>query len=157
MVEVRTQKVMACTPDEFLEFAMDIGRYADVDDKLGPFDWVRRDGDHVRFKFRPTMPGLPGPAPKMVAQGVLTPGERIDVSLLALPQNKVWNRLMTFRASFACERVGENTLVTRTMAVQLNPAVRWLVEPILRRTLPANIEIEIERAKAYVEDLGERT
>nr|WP_232666973.1 hypothetical protein [Pseudonocardia sp. TRM90224] len=47
--------------------------------------------------------------------------------------------------------------MTRTMAVQLNPVVRWLIEPILRRTLPANIEAEVERAKAYVEDLGGRT
>jgi hypothetical protein len=106
MVEARAQKIMACTPDEFLEFAMDVERYASVDNKLGPFDWVRREGNLVQFKFRPAMPGLPGPAPKMVAQGILTPGRRIDVSLAALPQSKLWNRVMKFNASFACKPVG---------------------------------------------------
>jgi hypothetical protein len=154
MVEARAQKIIACTPDEYLEFSMDVERYARVDDKLGPFDWVRREGNLVQFKFRPTMPGLPGPAPKMVAQGILTPGERVDVSLLALPQNKLWNRLMKFTASFACEPVENGTLVTRTMTADLNPAVRWLVEPILRRNLPGNIETEMEQAKAYLENPG---
>jgi hypothetical protein len=153
MVEARAQKIMACTPDEFLEFAMDVERYAGVDDKLGPFDWVRREGNHVQFKFRPAMPGLPGPAPKMVAQGILTPGRRVDVSLVALPQNKLWHRLMEFSASFACEPVKNGTLVTRVMAAELNPMVRWLVEPILRRNLPGNIEAEVEQAKVYIENL----
>ena len=152
MVEARAQKIMACTPDEFLEFAMDVERYAGVDDKLGPFDWVRREGNIVRFKFRPAMPGLPGPAPKMVAQGVLTPGKRVDVSLVELPQNKLWNRLMKFNASFACEPANNGILVTRTMTADLNPMVRWLAEPILRRNLPGNIEDEVERAKMYIEN-----
>ncbi|MCM6778884.1 hypothetical protein NDR87_35960 [Nocardia sp. CDC159] len=154
MVEARAQKFIACTPDEYLEFAMDVERYARVDDKLGPFDWVRREGNHVQFKFRPAMPGLPGPAPKMIAQGVLTPGKRVDVSLVALPENKLWNRIMKFNASFACEPVENGVLVTRIMAAELNPAVRWLVEPILRRNLPQNIETEVEQAKAYLEKSG---
>jgi hypothetical protein len=153
MVEARVQKIMACTPDEFLEFAMDVECYAGVDDKLGPFDWVRRDGNFVQFKFRPAMPGLPSPAPKMVAQGILTPGRRVDVSLAALPQNKLWNRVMKFNASFACEPVDSGTLVTRIMAAELNPIVRWLVEPILQRNLPGSIEAEIEQAKVYIENL----
>jgi hypothetical protein len=154
MVKAQAQRIMACAPDEFLAFAMDVERYAEADDKLGPFDWVRREGNRVQFKFRPAMPGLPGPAPKMVAQGVLVPGERIDVGLIALPQNKLWHRLMRFDASFACEPADGGTLVTRTMSAELHPMVRWLVEPILRRELPGNIETELERAKAIIEDGG---
>jgi hypothetical protein len=157
LVEARAQKIMACTPDEFLEFAMDVERYAGVDDKLGPFDWVRREGNVVQFKFRPAMPGLPGPAPKMVAQGILTPGKRVDVSLVALPQNRLWNRLIKFNASFACEPVDSGTLVTRIMTAELNPMVRWLVESILQRNLLGNIETEVERAKVYIENLDKGT
>ncbi|MCT2582980.1 SRPBCC family protein [Actinophytocola gossypii] len=151
MVEARAQQTMACSPEEFLEFVLDIERYAQVDDKLGPFDWSRREENRVEFKFRPTMPGIPGPAPKMVAEGVLTPGKRIDVGLLPPPNNKLWHRLITFNATFVCEPVEDGTLVTRTMTIEAKPAVRWLVEPILRRTLPKSVEAEVRDAKAYLE------
>jgi hypothetical protein len=151
MVEARAQQTIACSPDEFLEFVLDVERYAEVDDKLGRFDWVRREGNNVEFKFRPAMPGIPGPSPKMVACGVLTPGERVDVGLAPLPKSKLWHKLMKFNASFVCEPVENGTLVTRTMSIELTPAVRWLVDPVLRRTLPKNIESEIEKAKAYIE------
>jgi hypothetical protein len=151
MVKARTRRIMACSPEEFLEFALDVERYAEVDDKLGRFDWVRRQGDHVEFKFRPRMPGIPIPSPKMVAQGVLTPGERVDVTLSPWPKSKLWHRLMRFSASFACEPVEDGTLVTRTMSVELTPAVRWLLDPVLRRELPRNIESEVEKAKAYID------
>ncbi|MBF6353011.1 SRPBCC family protein [Nocardia higoensis] len=151
MVEARAQQTMACSPEEFLEFAMDVERYAEVDDKIGRFDWVRRDGNRVEFKFRPAMPGLPGPAPKMIAQGILTPGKRVDVGLAPLPDSKLWHRLMKFNASFVCEPGENGTLVTRTMAAEITPALRWLIDPILRRNLPGNIETEIRQAKAYIE------
>src|SRR5439155_22651948 len=105
MGTVQMEQTIRCSPEEFLDFVMDIERYAEVDDKLGAFDWVRREGNLVEFKFRPILPGIPGPAPKMVARGRLTPGERIDVTLAPLPHNKLFNRLMTFAASFAVESV----------------------------------------------------
>ncbi len=151
MAQARARRIMACSPDEFLEFALDVERYAEVDDKLGQFDWVRREEHRVEFKFRPVLPGIPMPSPKMVAQGVLTPGKRIDVALSSLPDNRLWHRLMKFDASFVCEPVGNGTLVTRTMSAELTPAVRWLLDPVLRRKLPGNIESEVEKAKAYIE------
>ncbi len=135
---------------------MDVERYAEVDSKLGPFDWVRREGNRVEFKFRPAMPGIPGPAPKMVAQGVLTPGVRVDVGLAPLPDSKLWHRLMKFNATFECEPVENGTLVTRTMTAEITPAVRWLIDPILRRNLPDNIVTEIAQAKDYIEKRGAR-
>ncbi|MFC4376040.1 hypothetical protein ACFO5K_18215 [Nocardia halotolerans] len=151
MVEARAQQIMQCLPEEFLEFAMDVERYAEVDDKIGRFDWVRREGNLVEFKFRPAMPGIPGPAPKMIAQGRLTPGKRVDVGIAPLPNSRLWHGLMKFNASFVCEPVENGTLVTRTMAAELVPAVRWLVDPILRRNLPGNVETEIAQAKTYIE------
>jgi hypothetical protein len=59
---------------------------------------------------------------------------------------------MKFNASFVCEAVPEGTRVTRTMSAELHPTVRWLVEPILRRNLPENIETEVAQAKRYIED-----
>ncbi|OLF06011.1 hypothetical protein BLA60_33725 [Actinophytocola xinjiangensis] len=158
MVEARAQQTMACEPEEFLEFVLDVERYSQVDDKLGNFDWVRRDGNRVEFKFHPGMPGIPSPSPKlvptMVAEAVLTPGKRVDVGLAPLPKSKLWHRLMTFNASFACEPVDNGTLVTRTMTIEPARAFRWLLNPILRRKLQPNIESEVENARTYIAEHG---
>jgi carbon monoxide dehydrogenase subunit G len=62
-----------------------------------------------------------------------------------------WHRLMKFNATFVCEPVENGTLVTRTVSVELVPAVRWLLESVLRRNLPRNVESEVEKAKAHIE------
>ena len=72
MPTVQREIMIRCSPEHFLGFVMDIERYAEVDDKLGAFDWVRREGNLVEFRFRPVLPGIPGPAPRMTAQGRLT-------------------------------------------------------------------------------------
>lgn len=151
MVAVTEEKMIRCSPADFLEFVMDIEKYAEADDKLGTFDWVRRDEDLVEFKFRPILPGLPKPAPKMVARGRLTPGERIDVTLSPLPYNKLYNRLMDFSAGFVVESIPGGIRVKRTFGVDFHPAVRWLLDPILRRTLPRDVQSEMRAAKTLLE------
>ncbi|MFC4585779.1 SRPBCC family protein [Sphaerisporangium corydalis] len=151
MVEVTVREVIRCTPEEFLEFVMDPERYAEVDDKIGPIDWVRRTGDVTEFRFRPALPGVPGPAPKLVSQMRLTPGERVDVRYAPLPRNRLNHRLSRFAASFAAERIDGGTRVTRTISIDFAPFVRWMLEPILRRRLPADIEKEIRQARNRLE------
>ena len=48
-VDVVQRVTIACPPREFLEFVMDIERYAEVDDKIGPILWTRRQGNVVTF------------------------------------------------------------------------------------------------------------
>lgn len=156
MVQVVVEQVIRCEPEEFLEFVMDAEGYATVDDKIGPIDWVRRTGDVTEFKFRSVLPGIPGPAPKVVSQMRLTPGERVDVRYAPLPQNKVNHRLSRFMASFVAEPVDGGTKVTRTISIDFAPFIRWLLEPILRRTLPPDVEKEVRRAKAHLEGRHER-
>ena|SRR5690349_12317448 len=151
MVEVTIEEIMRCTPDEFLELVMDPRRYAEIDRKLGPIDWVRRDGNVTEFRFRSALPGLPGPGPKVVSRMTLTPGERVDVQLPERPENRFARRVSTFSASFSCVRVADGIRVTRTIACGFKGPVRWLAEPILRRTLPADVEQEIRGAKRLVE------
>jgi polyketide cyclase/dehydrase/lipid transport protein len=151
MPTIQREITIRCSPDDFLGFVMDIERYAEVDDKLGSFDWVRREQDFVEFRFRPILPGIPARAPHMTARGRLTPHERIDVSLAPLPLNRVFHRIMTFAASFAVEPADGGTLVRRTFSVEPRPALRWLLDPILRRSLPADIESELRQAKHCLE------
>lgn len=138
-------------PEELLEFVMDIERYTEVDDKIGPIDWARRQNNVTEFKFRSTLPGIPGPTPKVVSRMQLTPGERVDITYAPLPQNKLNHRISTFNASLVCEPVDGGTRVTRTLSIEFMPFLRWLLEPILRRTLPADVEHEIWQAKEYLE------
>jgi hypothetical protein len=151
MVEVIVEETVSCTAQAFLALVMDPRRYAEIDHKLGPIDWVRRHGDVTEFLFRSALPGLPGPGPKIVSRMTLTPGVRVDVQLPDLPENRLARRVSTFSASFSCVPVPGGIRVTRTIACGFKGPVRWLVEPILRRTLPADVREEVRGAKRLLE------
>lgn len=151
MVRVTVEQTVRCTPDDFLALVMDAERYAQVDDKLGRIDWVRREDDVTEFGFRSRLPGLPGPALKVVSRMVLTPGERVDIAYAPLPQNRLVRRVSTFAASFVCAPVNGGTRVTRTIEFGFVPVIGWLVEPILRRTLRPDVEREVRGAKELLE------
>jgi hypothetical protein len=154
MVRVVVERDVRCAPDDFLALVMDAERYAGVDAKLGRIDWVRRDGDVVDFRFRSRLPGVFGPGAKVVSRMRLTPGKRVDVEYAPLPQNRLVRRLSTFAASFVCEPIAGGTRVIRTIEMAFIPALRWYVEPILRRTLPPDVESEIDGAKELLERPG---
>lgn len=151
MVSAQSIQTIACTPDEFLDFVMDIERYAEVDEKIRPICWSRRVGDTVEFQFRPKLPGLPMPAPKLVQRVELTPGQRIDITNAPSPQNRIGNRMAGFRASFACEPVAGGTRITRRVEMTFPTIIRWLIEPLLGRRLPAAVDRELAQAKTYLE------
>lgn len=154
MIELMAQRTIACEPETWLDFVLDVRRYAEVDDKIGPIRWVRRHGDVVEFKFRPRLPGIRLREPYTISRMTLVPGERIDVQLAPLPHNIV-NRLTgAFRARFSCIPVPEGTQVTRMISFDFNPLVRGKFEPILQRTLPSSIEREVRQAKRILENKG---
>lgn len=57
MLEARVTETIRCTPEELLDFVMDPERYAEVDEKIGTIDWVRREGNVTEFRFRGALPG----------------------------------------------------------------------------------------------------
>ncbi|WP_370963351.1 SRPBCC family protein [Amycolatopsis sp. cg9] len=150
MVDVTVEETLSCTPEAFLDLVMDPRRYAEVDRKLGPIDWVRREGGVTEFRFRSALPGL-GPGPKIVSRMTLTPGERVDVCLPDRPENRLARRVSTFEASFACVPVAGGTRVTRRIAFGFAAPLRWLAEPLLRRKLRADVEAEVQGAKRLLE------
>jgi len=149
MVTVQVAEKIACTPDELLGFVMDIERYAEVDKKISPVIWSRRTGDLLEFACRPKIAGVRQPT--TVQQARLTPGERIDIALSPPPRNRLQHAIARFDASFACTRYDGGTRVTRTLTFQFSPVVRWLLEPMLRRRLPAEVHEEIRLAKDHLE------
>ncbi len=60
-------------------------------------------------------------------------------------------RISTFAASFVCTPAPEGMQVTRTVEFGFIPPLSWFMEPILRRTLPADIEREVRGAKELIE------
>ncbi len=122
-----------------------------MDGKIGPIDWVWRQDDITEFKFRSKLPGIPGPTPKVISRMRLTSSERVDITYAPLPQNQLNHRISTFNASYVCQPVDGATRVTLTISIEFVPALRWLLEPILQRTLPADVQHEIRQAKEYLE------
>jgi hypothetical protein len=151
MVRAHTTRTIKCSPDDFLDLVMDIEQYAEVNDKIRPIYWTRRTGNVLEFQFRPKLPGLPIPAPKLVQRVELTPGRRVDVTNAPFPYNKIGNRMSSFRASFVCEPNDGATVVTRRIEMTFAAPIRWLVEPILNRRLQAAVDDEIDRAKQRLE------
>jgi len=153
-VDVMRSETIRCRPERWLDLVLDVHQYAAVDDKMGPIKWVRRDGDLTEFRFTPRLPGLRLPQPAIVSQMRLVPGERIDVVLAPLPRNLSSRVVVRFRASFSCAAVPGGVRVTRMMSFRFAPPMRWLVEPVLRRTLPVSVERELRLAKQLLESDG---
>lgn len=149
MIEVELTETIATTCEEFLGLVMDIERYAEVDHKIRPVLWSRRDGNRVEFACRPTLAGLR--QPKIVQFVELTPGSRIDIGLLPRPANRLAHAMADFHASFHCEEAPEGIKVTRTLKFDFAPAVRWFAEPMLRRRLEAEVRDELRLAKSVLE------
>lgn len=77
----------------------------------------------------------------------LSPGARIDVTLSHNPLR----RFSDFHASFEVTAVHGGTEVLRTLVFTFRPPLSWIVEPILRRRLPAEVDDELQQAKRYLE------
>jgi len=149
MVNVEVVETIAATPEQVLGLVMDIERYADVDAKIRPILWTRREGNRMEFACRPKLAGLR--QPKVVQYAELTPGRRVDIGLLPKPHNRLAHAMAHFTASFVCVAVDGGTEVTRRLRFTFTPAVRWLMEPLLRQRLQRDVQHEIRLAKSYLE------
>lgn len=149
MVGVQVEETIRTSPEEFLEFVMDIERYAQVDPKISPVLWQRRDGNVVEFACRPKLAGLR--QPKVVQYIELTPGHRVDIGLKPLPSNRIAHAVARFNASFECSSAEDGTRIVRTLEFRFSPLVRWLLEPLFRRRLEHEVREEIRLAKDYLE------
>lgn len=149
MLSVQVETIIAVSPGQVLGLVMDIQRYAEVDEKIRPVLWSRRDGNRVEFACRPKLAGLR--QPKVVQFVELTPGRRVDIGLLPRPANRLAHLMAQFAASFECQPVEGGTRVTRRLQFTFSPAVRWLAEPLLRRRLERDVRDEVRLAKEYLE------
>lgn len=148
MFTVEVVTTIACSPDELLEFVMDVRRYAEVDSKIRPIRWVRRTENQTVFGCRSRVAGLPGPI--SVCRMRLTPASRIDIDLAPAPANRLNRLIVEFDASFVCTPADGGTRLVRTLNFRFRPWLRW-VEPLIRRRVEAEVEEEVRLAKAHLE------
>jgi hypothetical protein len=139
------EAVVRRSPDQVLEFVMDLERYRQADRKIGAIAWLRRSGDLAEARFRARMLGLPGP---MVTQLLhLTPGRRIDVR-----NAPSWlDRVMDFEGVITCEPVDGGTRVYHREAFELRRPLSWLLGPVLQRWLRHDTAAEVVRMRALLE------
>lgn len=149
MLTATAQETVKCSPDEILEFVMDIERYQLIDDKIRPVLWARRDGERVEFACRPKLGGIRIPGAAVVQWVQLTPSRRIDIGLVP----SIWTRLADFHATFEVTAVEGGTLVDRRLTFSFSPALRWLLQPVLAKRLPGEVQDELRRAKDYLESI----
>ncbi|MFH5227896.1 SRPBCC family protein [Antrihabitans spumae] len=147
--DAHTTQFIAVPPEVVLDFVMDIERYAEIDEKIRPVLWVRRERNLTEFAFRPRLGGLRGT--KMVAQERLTPGERVDIVMSPAPHNRLIRVVTHYEGSFECTPVPGGTEVLRSERFAIRTPFRWFMEPFLRRTMPRLVREELQLAKDKLE------
>lgn len=147
MLTVTVSRVVDCSPEVFLEFVMDARRYQEVDKKIRPVLWSRRQGNVSEFVFMGRMCGLW--VPPTHSRMVLTPRERIDIALAPSPMNRPASLTSDFSASFVCRPVASGTEVVRTLTFDLKLGLNRM-ESRLRPRLQAEVEQEMDLAAAHV-------
>lgn len=105
MITAESSAVIQRTPQEILDFVMDVASYRRADHKIGRVWSVRREDNNVIASFVGQLRGLPVPTTQRMH---LTPGKRIDVSIVPNWQR----RMLGFHASFECQPVLGGTEVT---------------------------------------------
>jgi Polyketide cyclase / dehydrase and lipid transport len=149
MFDARTTQFIRATPEVILEFVMDIERYQEIDQKIRPVRWVRRDDTLTEFAFRPRFGALLGPM--VVAQERRTSDHRVDIVLARPPFNRLARLLTHYEASFECVPVPGGTEVSRSERFALRWPLRLLGLPYLRRTMPGLVREELFLAKQKLE------
>ena len=149
MIEAQTTQLIRASPEQILEFVMDIERYAEIDAKIRPVLWSRRNGNVTEFACRSRVGGMPGP--KVVQEMRLIPGRRIDIVLTGGPENRLARAMGDFQASFECQPVAGGTQVNRVLQFRLKWPTSWILGPRLRRRLPGEVDEELLLAKHELE------
>jgi hypothetical protein len=137
--------VVTRSPQQVLEFVLDLERYRQADHKIGRIYDVRRDPRGATVRFRPRFRGLPAP---VVTQRLdLTPWSRIDVS-----DEPSWmGRLTRFTGVVECTESSSGTVVVHRECLTFRGPLRLLMEPALRRWLARDTAAETERLGALLE------
>ena len=135
---------IACSPHDYLNFVLDVRRYAEVDDKISHIGWVRTQGTVTRFSFRPRLPGIRLPAAPAVSEMRLTPEVCVDVELPRIARNLLNRWVAGFRARFSVVPTPDGGIcATRAITFAFISPLARTIEDTLQRTLPISVKREL--------------
>lgn len=136
---------VAASPQEILDFVLDLERYRHADHKIGRVGAITRDGDQGTARFSGRLRGLPGPAgtyPFTLSANRLRFGSPIAGAAR-------W--IVDFEGTFDCRPGPQGTIVTHREAFRFKAPWRWLAHPLLRDWLAADTAAEMGRLKTLLE------
>lgn len=145
MISGEASTTVSVSPDEVLEFVLDLDRYREADHKIGHIGALHRDGDRGTVEFSGRLRGVPGP------MGTY-PFKLTETSLwIGSPIAGPARFLFDFEGSFDCHVTGRGTVVTHREAIAFKGPGGWLADPLLRGWLQDDVEAEMVRFKRLIE------
>ncbi len=133
------------TPQEILEFALDLDRYRQVDPKFRTIHRREMTGDEGEIRYSGRLRGIPTPADTQSIR--LIRWTRLDYESIPSPLN----RLARFHGWFECEEREEGTFVRHREEFDFSPVVGWLAAPLFKRWLQRQVAEEVDDLKRMLE------
>jgi hypothetical protein len=140
--------VIQRSPQDVLEFALDLDRYRRVDPKFRKIYRHHMRGDEGEVRYSGTLRGIPTPADTQSIRR--TRWTRLDYESVPSPLN----RLARFHGWFECEERENGTFVRHREQFDFSPAIAWLAAPILERWLQEQVRQEVRELKRQLETGG---
>jgi len=142
---------IAVSPQDVLEFVLDLERYRQADAKIGRVRYVERTGDRGRARFGGRLRGLPTPPASF--DFTLTPWTRLEFDS---SPGLIRAAGVVFHGEFVCEEGDAGTRVTHKECFSFRPPLKWAAEPFIRSWLPDDTRAEMARMKAILEGAPSR-
>ena len=146
MIVGEASATVKASPQQVIDFVLDLERYSEADLKIGKVKRVERDGDRGVVEFQGKVKGLPGPG-GVYPFTVTATGLRFGS-----PVGGPARLFMGFEGTFDCEETPDGTVVRHREVFMFKRPWRWIAEPLLRRWLEADTADEMVRLKKLVEE-----
>lgn len=138
------EAVIDATPQQVMEFVLDVERYREADHKIGTARYVQRNGNEGTVKHGGRFQGIPLPAVTLAFK--LTPHSRLDFTGLRMP----WP-LRGFSGYFTCDETPEGTRVVHRECFEVGPVLGPLFDRLLGGWLKRDTAAEVQRIKLLLE------
>jgi len=138
--------VIARSPQDVLEFVLDLPSYAAADTKVRRIRGAERHGNTGTVRHGGQLRGLPGPP--VTLRFELEPWSRLEFRSTEAGLAR-W--VFGFHGSFTCRPLPGGTEVVHRECFTFRAPLRWVLEPYARRWLARDTREEVLRMKRLLE------
>lgn len=142
-------RVVSATPQEVLEFVLDLERYREADTKIGKvIQPIVLDEDGLgQAAYWGRMRGTP-PAPD---RNIVRLTRWSELTFTGAPRQPA-RLVFAFTGRFACVEVEEGCRLTHGYEMTFRRPFRWIYEPLLRAWLQSELDDEVDRVVKILGD-----